>query len=121
MKEFVWAWVFWASVVFCGLLAISMIAAYGLYSTAPHNLYTPVFAAGFGFALGFFGLGAVIVFVFAKFSTVTPVFKEVENEFFNKVIKEMPFFFFALLYFFSLSIYMGMFLLVLTYIRNSCV
>lgn len=121
MKEFVWAWIFWASVVFCGLLTISMVAAFSLYSTAPQNIYTPVFAAGFGFVLGFFGLGAVIVFAFDKFSTTPIIFKEVENEFFNKVIKEMPFFFFALLYFFSLSIYMGLFLLVLTYIRNSCV
>lgn len=121
MKEFVWAWIFWASVIFCTLLATSMIVAYALYSTAPQNIYTPVFASGFGFALGFFGLGAIMVFAFDRFSTKTPIFKEVENEFFNKVIKEMPFFFFALLYFFSLSIYMGLFLLVLTYIRNSCV
>jgi len=121
MKEFIWAWLFWASVAFCGLLSISLLVAYTLYSTAPMNSYTPVFASGFGFALGFFGLGAITVFAFDTFARKNLILKEVENEFFNKVIKEMPFFFFALLYFFSMSIYMGMFLLVLTYIRNSCV
>ncbi|HNX74600.1 MAG TPA: hypothetical protein PLM07_10655 [Candidatus Rifleibacterium sp.] len=119
MKEFVWAWIFWASVVFCGLLAFSMGIAYLLYSTSPQNIYTPVFAFGFGSALGFFGLGALLVFVFDRFSTKNPIFKEVENEFFNKVIKEMPFFFFAMLYFFAMAIYMGLFLLVMTFIRNS--
>ena len=121
MKEFIWAWIFWASVVFCTLLGVSLIVAFMLYSTAPQNMYTPVFAAGFGFALGFFGLGAIMVFAFDRFSSKNTIFKEVENEFFNKVIKEMPFLFFALLYFFSLSVYMCLFLLVLTYIRNSVV
>ncbi|HAE37545.1 MAG TPA: hypothetical protein DCG57_02765 [Candidatus Riflebacteria bacterium] len=120
MKEFLWGWIFWASVVFCGLLTASLLVAYGLYSTAPMNNYTPVFAAGFGFALGFFGLGAVTIFFFDQFSRKNMIFQEVENELFNKVIREMPFFFFALMYFFALSVYMGIFLLVLTYIRNSC-
>ncbi|MDD2999759.1 MAG: hypothetical protein PHV05_11910 [Candidatus Riflebacteria bacterium] len=121
MKEFIWQWIFWASVVFCGLLALSLIAAYGLYSTAPANSYTPVFAAGFGFFLGFFGLGAVTLFALDKFSKTTLLFKEVENEFFNKVIRESPFFFFSLMYFFSLSLYMGFFMLVLNYIKSSCI
>jgi hypothetical protein len=83
-------------------------------------VYSQVFAAGFGFALGFFGLGAVSVFFFVIFSRKYLIFQEVENELFNKVIREIPFFFFALMYFFTLSVYMGIFLLVLTYIRNSC-
>jgi len=65
MKEFIWAWIFWASVVFCSLLGISLTTAYWLYSTAPTNNNTPIFAAGFGFALGFFGLGAMTVFELA--------------------------------------------------------
>jgi hypothetical protein len=120
MKEFVWSWIFWASVVFCSLLAISLLIAYWLYSTAPNNPHTPIFAAGFGFAFGFFGLGAMVVFAFDRFSRKNLVFKEIENELFNKVIKEMPFFFFAVLYFFSMSIYMGFFVLVLSYIKNAC-
>jgi hypothetical protein len=121
MKEFLWAWIFWASVVFCTLLATSLMVAFWLYSTAPMNDHTPVFAAGFGFAFGFFGLGALTIFAFDRFSKKSLVFKEVENEFFNKVIREMPFFFFALSYFFSLAIYMGIYLLVLSYIRNACI
>lgn len=121
MKEFIWAWLFWASTIFCTLLAFSLGIAYLLYSTAPLNTHTPVFATGFGFAFGFFGLGAVTVFAFDQFSKKNLVFKEVENEFFNKVVREMPFFFFSIAYFFALSIYMGIFMLVLTYIRNSVV
>lgn len=120
MKEFIWSWIFWGSVVFCSLLATSLIIAFWLYSTAPGNPHTPIFASGFGFSMGFFGLGALLVFVFDRFSKKNLVFKEVENEFFNKVIKEMPFFFFAVLYFFSLSVYMGMFLMVLSYIETAC-
>lgn len=120
MKEFIWAWIFWASVVFCSLLGVSLTTAYWLYSTAPMNNNTPIFAAGFGFALGFFGLGAMTVFVFDRFSRKNVIFKEVENEFFNKVIREMPFFFFAIAYFFSMAVYMALFLLILSYIQNSC-
>ena len=121
MKEFIWSWIFWASSAFCTLLGVSLIVAYALYSTAPQNIYTPVFAAGFGFSLGFFGLGAILVFAYDRFSNMNPIFKEIDNEFFNKVIKEMPFLFFAMLYFFSLLLYMVFFLLVLTYIGNTCV
>lgn len=121
MKEFIWRWMFWASLVFCLLLSISLMVAYLLYSTAPNNEYTPIFATSFGFAIGFFGLGAVTVFFFDKIASSGPVFKETENEFFNKVIKELPFLFFGLLYFFTLALFMGLFMLVLTYIRNSCV
>ena len=121
MKEFVWKWLFWASLVFCFSLALSLCVAYLLYNTAPHNEYTPLFASGFGFAVGFFGLGGIIFFLFDRLSNMEPILKEVENEFFNKVLKELPFLFFALLYFFSLALYVGLFLLILTYIKNSCV
>ena len=120
MKEFVWKWLFWASVVFSLTLSLALLAAYLLYSTAPSNEYTPMFASGFGFALGFFGLGSVIFFLFDRLSNMEPVF-DVDNEIFNKVIRELPFLFFALLYFFSLAVYMGFFLVVLNYIRNSFV
>ena len=120
MKEFIWAWFFWFSVVFCTLLTTSLMVAYWLYSTAPSNANTPLFASGFGFILGFIGLGAMTIFVFDKFSQKNVIFKEVENEFFNKVIREMPFFFFALSYFFTMSVYMGMFLLILSYVKNAC-
>lgn len=118
MKEFLWKWLFWASAAFCGLLTLSLLVAYLLYSTAPSNTYTPLFASGFGFTIGFFGLGAVVVFFFDKLSKKTIIFEEVENELFNRVIREMPFFFFALLYFFSLTAYFGIFLLSLTYIEG---
>lgn len=120
MKEFIWKWIFWASVVFCSSLSISLLIAYLLYSTAPSNEYTPVFASGFGFAIGFFGLGGVIFFLFDKLSNIEPVF-DMDNEIFNKVVKELPFLFFALLYFFTLAVYMGLFMIVITYIKNSCV
>lgn len=121
MKVFLWSWIFWLSVIFCTLLVTSLLIAYWLYSTAPQNEHTPVFATGFGFAFGFFGLGAVTLIAFEHFSKKNIIFKEVENEFFNRVIREMPFFFFSLMYFFSLSVYMGIFLLVLSYVRNSFV
>ena len=121
MKEFLWAWLFWTSTIFCTLLASSLMIAYWLYSTAPLNPHTQVFAAGFGFALGFFGLGAVTIFAFDRFSQKNLVFIEVENELFNRVIRELPFFFFSVVYFFALSVYMGIFMLVLSYIQNSFV
>ena len=121
MKDFIWIWLFWASVVFCSLLSISLLIAYLLYTTAPNNEYTPVFASGFGFAIGFFGLGAVIFFMFDKLTNREPLIKALDNEFVNVVIKELPFLFFSLLYFFSLALYVGLFMLVLNYIRNSCI
>ena len=121
MKVFIWKWLFWSSLVFCSLLSISLIIAYLLYTTAPNNEYTPVFASGFGFAIGFFGLGGIIFFLFDKLSNMEPILKDVDNEFFNKVIRELPFLFFALLYFFTLSVYVGLFMLILNYIKNSCI
>lgn len=121
MKEFIWKWLFWASVIFCVLLSISLWVAYLLYSTAPNNEYTPVFASGFGFAIGLFGLAAIIFFLFDKLTNMEPITKETDNELFNKIIKETPYFFFTILYFFTLALYMGLFMLVLTYIKNSCV
>lgn len=121
MKVFIWKWLFWSSLVFCSLLSISLIIAYLLYTTAPNNEYTPVFASGFGFAIGFFGLGGIIFFLFDKLSNMEPILKDIDNEFFNKVIRELPFLFFALLYFFTLSVYVGLFMLILNYIKNSCI
>ncbi len=121
MKVFIWKWLFWSSLVFCSLLSISLIIAYLLYTTAPNNEYTPVFASGFGFAIGFFGLGGIIFFLFDKLSNMEPILKDIDNEFFNKVVRELPFLFFALLYFFTLSVYVGLFMLILNYIKNSCI
>ncbi|NLM17395.1 MAG: hypothetical protein GX221_06730 [Candidatus Riflebacteria bacterium] len=119
MKDFMWKWLFQFSSVFCVLLAASLVLAYTLYNTAPSNAYTPVFASAFGFALGFIGLGAFIINCFDKLQHAEPIFEETKHEIMNRVIREMPFFFFALLYFFSLALYMGLFILFLTYIRNT--
>ncbi len=121
MKEFIWKWLFWASVVFCSMLVASLLIAYLLYTTAPSNEYTPIFASAFGFAIGFFGLGGTIFFLFDKLSNMEPIIKDVDNQYFNIAIKELPFLFFALLYFFSLAVYMGIFMMVLNYVKNSCV
>ncbi len=120
MKEFIWRWLFWASATFFSLLSISLLAAYALYTTAPTNCYTHVFASGFGFILGFLGLGFAYAYLFDKLNSTPIIFKESDNEIFNRVIKEAPFFFFALLFFFSIVLYMGLFLLVLSYVKNSC-
>ena len=119
MKEFLWAWLFWGALVFCSVLTTSLFAAYWLFSTAPYNPHTPLFAAGFGFVFGFLGLGAVMIFTYDRISTKMELITEIENEFFRKVIREMPFFFFALSYFFSMALFMGIFLVTLTYIKNS--
>lgn len=121
MKEFLWRWLFWASTVFFGLLVISLLIAYSLYSASPDNEYTPIFACGFGFMLGFIGLGSVTLAAFDKLNTTPIIFSDTDNETFNRVLKEAPFFFFALQFFFSFVIYMGLFLLVLSYVRNSFV
>jgi hypothetical protein len=119
MKEFLWAWLFVGSLAFCTLLTVSLTIAYVLFATAPLNPHTPVFASGFGFAFAFFGLGALMVFAYDRLSIYMEHVSEIDNEFFRKVIREMPFFFFALVYFFLLAVYMGIFLLMLTYIRNA--
>ena len=121
MKEFVWKWMFLASAVFCFSLALSLGIAYWLFKTAPGNEYTLLFASGFGFAIGFFGLGAVVCFLFDKLSNMEPIFEEKESEIFTKILKELPFLFFALLYFFALAVYLGLFLIILTFIKNSCI
>lgn len=120
MKEFLWSWIFWASFIFCTLLSSSLIVAYSLFSTAPHNPNTPIFAIGFGFAFGFIGLGGFTVMFFDRLTHKVDVLEEAEGELFKKVVKEMPFFFFALIYFFSLALFMGMLLLMIPFIRNAC-
>jgi len=75
MKEYLWRWLFWASFTFCFLLAISLLIAYWLFSTAPNSPNTPVFAIGFGFALGFIGLGSITLILFDRISNrldITP-------------------------------------------------
>ncbi len=119
MKEFLWGWLFLGSLVFCGLLVGSLLTAYALYTTAPLNPHTPVFAAGFGFAFGFLGLGALCLIFFDKLARKTKLKEETDSEMFKKVVNEMPFFFFSLIYFFSLALFMGIFLLMLSYIRNA--
>lgn len=121
MKEFVWKWLFLASLVFCFSLTLSSLIAFWLYKTAPTSEYTQLFASGFGFAIGFIGLGAVVCYLFDRLSHMEPVFTETANEIVNKVLKELPFLFFALLYFFGLAIYTGLFIIILTYIKSSFV
>ncbi|HOY66306.1 MAG TPA: hypothetical protein PLP29_05405 [Candidatus Ozemobacteraceae bacterium] len=119
MKEFLWAWLFWASVVFCSLLVISLGASWLLFSAAPNHQHTWIFATGFGFSFGFIGLGALTVFVFDKFSRKFRPKEEVEGEFFRKIVRESPFFFFTLLFFFSMALYIGILLLMLPYIKTA--
>ncbi len=107
--------------VFCTILSVSLVTAYILFSTAPFNPHTSIFAAGFGFAYGFLGLGALTLIFFDRIGKHLKKTGENEAEFFKKVIKEMPFFFFSLLFFFGLAIYMGIFILVLGYIKNAFV
>jgi len=120
MKEFLWSWLFWISLVFCSILCTGLVAAFVLFSTAPNNPHTPIFAAGFAFTFGFLGLGALTFFFFDKISRKMDTTPDVDGEFFKKVVKEMPFFFFSLSYFFALAIYMAIFLLMLPYIKNAC-
>jgi len=119
MKEFLWGWIFYGSLVFCGLLVASLLAAYALFSTAPLNPHTPVFAAGFGFAFGFLGLGALTLIFFDKLSRKAKFSEEPDSEIFKRVVTEMPFFFFSLVYFFSMALFMGIFLLMLSFIHNA--
>ncbi len=120
MKEYFWRWLFWGSVIYCGLLAISLIVAYLLFSTAPNSPNTPVFAIGFGFAVGFVGLGAVTLLLFDRLSKKLDITPEEEGELFRKVIRETPFFSFSLLYFFALGLFIGIIMLMIPYIRNAC-
>lgn len=120
MKEFLWGWLFIGSLVFCSLLVISLLIAYALYSTAPLNPHTPVFSIGFGLTFGFIGLAALTVIFFDKLSKKVYSKQEAESELFKKVVNESPFFFFSLLYFFMLTIYISIFLLLQSYIRHAC-
>jgi len=120
MKEFLWAWLFWLAFVFCGLLAFSLLLAWAFFSTAPNNPHTPVFAIGFGFALGFIGLGALTVFFYDRLVKHNELIGEEDGELLRKIVREMPFFFFSLVYFFVLAVYMGVFILMLPFIRNAC-
>jgi len=119
MKEFLWAWLFWASLVFCGLLAASLLTAFWLFSTAPMNPHTAIFASGFGFAFGFLGLGAFTLILFDKLSRRLEQNPHHDGEFFQKLIREMPFLFFTLIYFFAMAGFIGIFLLMLSYIKTA--
>lgn len=120
MKEYFWRWLFWGSVIYCGLLAFALVVAYWLYSTAPNSPNTPVFAIGFGFAIGFVGLGAVVLLLFDRISKRLDVTPEDEGELFRKIVRETPFFSFSLLYFFALGFFVGIIMLMIPYISNAC-
>lgn len=120
MREYIWRWLFWSSVVFCGLLSSGLVVAYILYSAAPHNPNTPVFAMGFGFTFGFIGLSALTVILFDRVSKRLDTTPEEEGELMKRLARETPFFTFSLLLFFSLALFMGIFMLMLPYIRNAC-
>lgn len=120
MKEYLWRWLFWASLVFCSLLATSLLIAYWLFSTAPHHPNTPVFAVGFALTFGFIGLGSLTMLLFSRISRRLDATPEEEGELFRKLVRESPFFAFSLLYFFSLLVFMGIFLLMIPYIKNAC-
>ncbi|MFZ2958997.1 MAG: hypothetical protein WA705_19085 [Candidatus Ozemobacteraceae bacterium] len=120
MKEFAWAWVFWITTAFCSLLVVSLLIAFKLFQTAPQNANTPVFAIGFGFVFGFVGLGASTLFFYDRLVRRLDVTKEEDGELVRKVIRETPFFFFSLIYFFVLAVYMGVFMLMIPFIRAAC-
>ena len=119
MKDFLWAWLFWASTIFCTLLAVSLLAAWLLFSTAPHHQHTWIFSAGFGFVFGFIGIGSLTLFVFDRFSRKFREKEEAEGELFRKIIRETPFFFFTLFFFFAMALYTGILLLMLPYIKTA--
>ncbi|MBF0501228.1 MAG: hypothetical protein HQM09_13905 [Candidatus Riflebacteria bacterium] len=120
MKEYLWSWIFGVSLVFCTLLTASLLIAFKLYSTAPQNANTPVFAIGFGFAFGFIGLGASTFLLYDRLVRKLDLIGEDEGELVRKVVREMPFFFFSILYFFILALYMGIFMLMIPFIRTAC-
>lgn len=120
MKEYLWRWLFWGSLVFCGLLAAALLIAFWLYSTAPHNPNTPIFGIGFGFAFGFIGLGSLTLILFDRISKRLDTTKEEDGEFVRRIVRETPFFSFSLLYFFSLAMFMAIFMMMIPYIRNAC-
>ncbi|MBI3037809.1 hypothetical protein HYY75_01980 [bacterium] len=119
MKDYVWIGLFWGSLGFCGLEALSLLVAYVLFSTAPHNPHTSVIAIGFGFLLGFCGLGAMTMVIFDRISHRFETAQEGEASLVKKIIKETPFFFFALFYFFALAFFLGVFLLMMPYLQNA--
>ena len=120
MKEYLWRWLFWGSLIYCGLLALSLVVAFLLFSTAPHSPNTPIFAIGFSFAVGFFGLGAMTFILFDRISKRIDITPEEEGEMFRKIVRETPFFSFSLLYFFGLGLFMGIIMLMIPYITNAC-
>lgn len=115
-----WRWLFIGTFIFFGLLSASLLIAFWLYSTAPHNPNTPVFAIGFGLAFGFIGIGIMVLLAFERISKKFDMHAEEDGELMRKIMKESPFFSFSLLYFFALGFYMSIFLLMLPYIRNAC-
>ena len=120
VKEFVWAWIFGLSTVFCSLLAASLWVAYLFFSTAPHNQYTPVFAIGFGFVFGFIGLASITFVFYDRLVKKLDLVSEEEGELVRKVVRETPFFFFSILFFMAMAMYMGFFMLMIPFIRTAC-
>ena len=120
MKEFLWAWIFGFTTVFCTLLAISLGVAYLLFSTAPNTQYTPVFSIVFVFVCGFVGLASITFIFYDRMVKRLDTLADEEGELMRKVIREAPFFFFSMLFFFSMAIYMGIFMLMVPYIRTAC-
>jgi hypothetical protein len=120
MRPYMWGWLFAGSLAFCGLLALGLLIAFALFYVAPHNQHTPLFAAGFGFTLGFIGLGTMTVLFFDRITRRLDLLQDREGDLLRKVVKESPFFFFSLLYFFMLAAFIGFFLMMLPYIKHAC-
>ncbi|MBF0409351.1 MAG: hypothetical protein HQM10_18570 [Candidatus Riflebacteria bacterium] len=119
MKQFLWFWFFSVSFVFTGILAISLGLSYILFSTAPHNPYTPVFAIAFGFIFGFTGLASLTFLFYDGLVNKLNFFEEEEGELVKKVVREAPFFFFSLIFFFIMGLYMGVYMMIINFIRNA--
>ncbi len=120
MRPFLWGWLFAGSLLFCGLQVVALLIAFTLFYVAPHNEHTPVFATGFAFTLGFLGLGTMTVLFFERIGRRVDLLRDREADLMRKIIKESPFFFFSLLYFFLLAAYIGFFVLMLPYIKHAC-
>ena len=118
VKEFLWAWIFVLTTAFCLLLAITLGVTYLFFSTAPSNQYTPVFAIGFIF--GFTGLASITFLFYDRLVKKLDLLSDEEGELMRKVVREAPFFFFSLLFFFAMAMYMGFFMLMVPYIRTAC-
>ena len=120
MRPQLWGWLFAGSLAFCTMLALALLIAFALFKVAPHNEHTPLFATGFGFTIGFIGLGTLTLLLFDRMARRLDLLRDREGDLMRKVVRESPFFFFSLMFFFLLAAFIGFFVLMLPYIKHAC-